>query len=198
MNDPMLPAPEPAAVPENHTDTSLAERARVLKHILKVDAALFLGVVSLALLGVGITTVQGGSAHYYWAGLMVLMALATTGWGMWRSKHLGVMKSGRLLLEQTILWGGGLVAVVVIYQLLDTEHISYETTGLLVLLVLTLVTFVDGLLVSWKLYVVSGVLLSALLTVLYAGQFLWLIVLAAVVLAGLVLAFVFWRLRSHT
>jgi uncharacterized membrane protein len=87
--------------------------------------------------------------------------------------------------------------VAVIYRLLDTGRVNYETTGLLILLVLTLTTFVDGMLVSWKLYVVSALLLFSLLMAMYVGQLLWMIVLVALVLIGLVLAYVIWKIRSH-
>jgi uncharacterized membrane protein len=189
--------PTPTPAPETHADTSLTEQAKAFKHVMKVDAILFVGIIFLALLGVGITNYRGSNAHTYWTYLLVLLALVTSAWGAWRSKRLGVMESGKLLFEQAILWGGALVAVAVIYRLLDTGRVNYETTGLLILLVLTLTTFVDGMLVSWKLYVVSALLLFSLLMAMYVGQLLWMIVLVALVLIGLVLAYVIWKIRSH-
>jgi hypothetical protein len=87
--------------------------------------------------------------------------------------------------------------VAVIYRLLEAGSINVDTTGLLVLLMLTFATFVDGMLVSWKLYVVSALLLLTLLMAAYVGQFLWIILLAAVVLIALVLIFVVWKIRSY-
>ncbi|EIJ36925.1 hypothetical protein [Thiothrix nivea] len=59
-------------------------------------------------------------------------------------------------------------------------------------------TKVDGMLVSWKLYVVGALLLLTLLMATYVEQFLWMIVLAAVVMIALVLVFVVWKLRSYS
>lgn len=185
------------AIPEPRASLPVAEPSATFKQVLKVDAALFIGIVFLALLGVGITNYQVDSAYNYWSYMLVFLALMTTAWGVWRSKKLGLLKSSKLLYQQAILWGGALVAVAVIYRLLNVGRINVDTTGLLVLLMLTFATFVDGMLVSWKLYVVSALLLLTLLMAAYVGQFLWIITLAAVVLIALVLVFVVWKIRSY-
>ena len=87
--------------------------------------------------------------------------------------------------------------MAVIYLLLGTGRLNYETTGLLILLVLAFATFIDGMLVSWKLYVVGLLLLFTLLLATYVEQFLWMIVLAALVMIALVLVFVVWKLRTY-
>lgn len=176
-------------------DTSLSDKLAVARHVMKIDAMLFVGIVFLALLGVGITDYKGESAHSYWRYMLILMALSTTLWGVWRARRLGLAESSKLLLQQVILWGAALVAMGVIYLLLGTGRLNFETTGLLVLLILAFATFIDGMLVSWKLYVVSALLLLTLLLATYVEAFLWLIVIAAVVMVALVLIFVVWKLR---
>lgn len=175
---------------------SLGDRLTTAKHVMKIDALLFVGIVFVSLLGVGITDYQGQSAHSYWRYMLILMALSTTLWGVWRTRRLGLAESSKLLFQQIILWGAALAAMGVIYLLLGTGRLNFETTGLLVLLVLAFATFIDGMLVSWKLYVVSGLLLLTLLLATYVEAFLWMIVIVAVVVVALVLIFVVWKLRS--
>ncbi|WGZ93152.1 MAG: hypothetical protein QJT81_15185 [Candidatus Thiothrix putei] len=178
------------------TDLPLTERMAAFRHVLKIDAMLFVGIMFLALLGVGMTDYRGESAHGYWRYILILIALASTLWGMWRARRLGLVGSGKLLFQQMVLWGAALVAMAVIYLLLGTGRLNYETTGLLILLVLAFATFVDGMLVSWKLYVVGTLLLLTLLLATYVEEFLWIIVLVAVVMIALVLVFVVWKLRQ--
>lgn len=182
---------------EPRANLPVADSGATFKQVLKVDAVLFIGIVFLALLGVGITNYRVDNAYSYWSYMLVFLALMTTAWGSWRSKKLGLLKGGKLLYQQAILWGSALVAVAVIYRLLEAGRINVDTTGLLVLLMLTFATFVDGMLVSWKLYVVGALLLLTLLMAAYVGQFLWIILLAAVVLIALVLVFVVWKIRSY-
>lgn len=183
--------PEDKAGQGSHLNEQLA----VVRHVIKIDAILFVGIMFLALLGVGITDYRGDTAHGYWRYMLILMALATTLWGVWRSRRLGLAESSKLLYQQLVLWGAALVAMAVIYLLLGTGRLNYETTGLLILLAFA--TFVDGMLVSWKLYVVGVLLLMTLLLATYVEQFLWMIVLAAIVMITLVLVVVVWRLRSY-
>jgi hypothetical protein len=56
------PTSTPTPTPETHTDTSLTEQAKAFKHVMKVDAILFVGIIFLALLGVGITNYRGSNA----------------------------------------------------------------------------------------------------------------------------------------
>lgn len=186
------------AVSEPRTNLPVAEPSATFKQVLKVDVVLFIGIVFLALLGVGITNYRVDNAYSYWSYMLVFLALMTTAWGGWRSKKLGLLQGGKLLYQQAILWGAALIAVAVIYRLLEAGRINVDTTGLLVLLMLTFATFVDGMLVSWKLYVVGALLLLTLLMAAYVGQFLWIILLAAVVLIALVLIFVVWKIRSYS
>jgi hypothetical protein len=176
----------------------LADSKATLTQVLKVDAILFVGITFFALLGVGITNYRGDTAYSYWSYMLVALALVTTVWGSWRSKRLGLLEHGKLLYQQVIVWGAALVAVAVIYRLLNSGRINFETTGLLVLLMLTFATCIDGMLVSWKLYVVSALLLATLLMAAYVGQFLWMIMLGAAVVVGFVLIFVVWKIRAYS
>ena len=151
----------PVDTPKPDDGRTLSERMHSLGHVMKVDAIVFVGIMLLALLGVGITDYRGTSAHGYWRYLLILMALITTLWGIWRSRRLGLAHGSRILFQQLVLWSGALIATAVVYLLLGTGRLNYETTGLLTLLLLAFATFVDGMLVSWKLYVVSALLLLA-------------------------------------
>ncbi|OQX14115.1 MAG: hypothetical protein BWK73_10205 [Thiothrix lacustris] len=168
-----------------------------IKHVLKVDVLIFSGIMLLALLGVGITDYSVSRAHSYWRYLMIVMAVLTTLWGVWRSRKLGLAHGSKLLYQQMILWGAALTAMMMIYLLQAAGRLDFEITGLMILLVLALVTFIDGMLVSWKLYLVGLILLMALLLAMYVEAFLWMIVLAALLAVALVVVFVMWKIRSH-
>lgn len=187
-------------MPTDKPDTDLPQRSRLatVKHVMKMDMILFIGIMFLTLLGVGITDYKGESAHTYWRYMVILMAITTSLWGVWRAWWLGLAKIGKLLYQQVVLWGTALVALRVIYLLLDTGRLNFETTGLLILLILGFTTFIDGMLVSWKLYVVGALLLFTLLMATHVEQYLWMIIIAAVVMMALVIIFVVWKLRSFS
>lgn len=184
-------------MPTDKTDADSHHRSRLatVKLVMKIDMMLFIGIMFLTLLGVGITDYNGESAHTYWRYMIILMAITTTLWGTWRAWRLGLAKISKLLYQQVVLWGTALVALKVIYLLLNTGRLNFETTGLLILLLLASITCIDGMLVSWKLYVVSALLWFTLLMATHVEQYLWMIVIAAVVMVALVIIFVVWKLR---
>lgn len=152
------------------------------KRRLKTDAAFFGILMLIALFGVGLTDLRGIKAVNYWDWLMVIFAITTTVWGIWHSRKDGLKTNGKLLYQQAIVWGAAFVAMTAVYLLQTTGRLNFEATGLLMLLILATVTFIDGLFVSWMLYAVGVLLLATMLLALYVEQFLWMIILLAVVL----------------
>lgn len=136
----------------------------------------------LALFGVGLTDLRGIKAVNYWDWLMVIFAITTTIWGIWHSRKDGLKTNGKLLYQQAIVWGAAFVAMMAIYLLQTTGRLNFEATGLLMLLILATVTFIDGLFISWMLYAVGVLLLATLLLAVYVEQFLWVIILLGVIL----------------
>ena len=72
----------------------LYEVITTVKHVMKMDMILFIGIMFLTLLGVGITDYNGESAHTYWRYMVILMAITTSLWGVWRAWWLGLAKIG--------------------------------------------------------------------------------------------------------
>jgi len=177
---------------------SIHERLLAIKHVLEVDMALFGGIMVLALIGAGITDYSAQEAHQYWRYLMIGMALGTTMWGLWRSKRLGLAEAEHLLVRQVVLWGAALVVMGVVYLLLSIGRLNYETTGLMILMILAYATFVDGMLVSWKLYVVGLVLLLTLLLNAYMENYLLIVVLISAGMLTLVMVVVAWQIHHHS
>ncbi|QLQ31567.1 MAG: hypothetical protein HZT40_08165 [Candidatus Thiothrix singaporensis] len=169
----------------------------IARHVLKIDSILFVGIMCLAVLGWAPPTLMV-PASAYWSYMLVLMALGTTLWGEWRSRRLGAAEGGKLLYRQLVLWGAALAAMGLVYLLLGSGRLNYEVTGLLVLLVLAFATFVDGMLVSWKLHVVGALLFFIVLMLTFVERFLWEIILVAGVLVALVLGGVIWKLHRYT
>ncbi|WP_020560900.1 hypothetical protein [Thiofilum flexile] len=160
-----------------------------MQRFLKRDALFFGGIIFLALLGIGITNYNGEKSYTYWTYMLVITAIVTTIWGWRKGEHTGFKNNSKFLLQQVTLWGAAFIALLVIYLFLESGRLNYETTGLMILLLLALVTFIDGILVSWELYIVGLLLLLSLLTVTYMQKFLWIIILIAIIGGGLALAF---------
>lgn len=176
------------------------EEKTAVKHVLIVDSMIFIGILGIALLGVGFTDYKGQLSEYYWRWVFIALAITTTVWGVWRSRKLGVYTESKILYRQAVIWGAGLLTMGVIFLLLSTGRLNYETTGLLILLLLALVTFIDGLIVSWKLYFVGVTFLMILLLSTYVESYLWMILIFAGVmmaLVGIIVILEIKKLQNH-
>lgn len=167
-----------------------------IKKVLIVDTVVFIAVLCAAVAGVGLTDFKGLASESYWKWLFIITALVTTIWGLWRDRQLGMIEERNLLYHQVVIWGSGLIAMGVIYLLLSTGRLNYETTGLLILLLLALLTFIDGMIVSWKLYLVGLTQLAILLTTTYIESYLWLILLFSAIIILLVILYVVFKIKK--
>lgn len=175
---------------------SASEHLASIKKVMKIDIIAFFTLMLLAILGIGITDTNADKAHGYWRYFMIIMAVFSTFWGLWRSRTLGAGQARQFMYQQTILWIAGFSAASVIYMLLGTGRLNYETTGLLMLLVIAFTTFVDGMLVSWKLYIIGAVLLLTLYLATYIESFLWIILIVSGILTALIIFITILKLRS--
>lgn len=167
-----------------------------LKHVLIVDTLIFVTMMIITVIGIGLTDVQGVHSKTYWSWVFIGMAIGTTLWSIWRYRKLGLYEESQILYKQIILWGAGLFALGTLYLLLSTGRLNYETTGLLILLLLAMITFIDGMLVSWKLYFVGILIFCILILSTYIESYLWIIVLLSVVLILLVSIYVIYTIKQ--
>ncbi len=110
---------------------------------LTTDLVVLGGTLGLAFLGVAITYVNQDLSFLYWVTMVpVFGSLCFV--AQWSRRRSTEMKWSRLVLTELLHWGGLLLAVTLIYTLLSAGNIPRATTGMVTLLLFTLVTFLYG------------------------------------------------------
>lgn len=169
------------------------KRARIVKRV-KIDSIIFMILVVAALIGVAMTNSTKAQAYIYWWVLIGVEAVIVTAWAIWLSRQNELKKPvNTVIYEQAVLWGAALAAVFMVYRIMVLGQIDFNAAGLLMLLVLALVTFIDGALVSWKMFVVSLIFIITLLFASYVEKFLWAIVVLGLLVAGATVGISYWR-----
>ncbi len=137
-------------------------------------------VTLLSLIGVAVTDYAPTQSWVYW--FCMVAAFATLAIILEKlqvsRKELPFRK---LLITQLIHWGGTMLAVMISFSFVKTGRMTYDGDGLLILLILALATFIDGIHVGWRFYL-AGLLLG--LTTIFAAyfeQFMWIVIVVAVV-----------------
>lgn len=136
-------------------------------------------IIFLAIIGVAITDYAPASSWAYWIFMVAVLCVSA----IVIEKTL-VDKKGasftNLLVTQSIHWGVTLIAILVSFAFVKTGRMTYEGSGLVILLILALLTFLDGFHVGWRFYLAGIFLgLTAILTA-YVEEFMWILVVIAI------------------
>ncbi|MCH9699703.1 MAG: hypothetical protein K0U68_16530 [Gammaproteobacteria bacterium] len=167
-------------------------QATDITSVRNINTIIFCGLVILALIGVVITDVSPEIAHAYWVGMLVVYGLSA----MYCGKKRATIKGGLagIVVKQIIHWTATLVAVLCVYSLLHTGSLSYDETGIIILLIIALGTFLAGIQVGIYFYALGFLLALATVIVAYVEEFMWIIVIAAMII---VVSVYFWNRRKN-
>jgi hypothetical protein len=164
-----------------------------LKQYLGPDGIIMILLVLLAIVGIGITDFSPQLSHWYWLAMVVITGIAciVMEWSRARKKGLSATT---IVKKEVFIWLGVLVAVNLVYFLFHSGRLDSENTGLVILLILALATFLAGLRLDWRLCLLGGVLSGALILATYLEEFLWIVLM--VVLAAAAGIYFMARLKS--
>jgi hypothetical protein len=151
-----------------------------------------LALVGLAVAGLAVTDFATKYAEYYW--LLVIPIFALVSVRIWEKRD-GFHFDWRLFRQQLFHWLGFLIAIQVVFQLVQTGTIDRNSAGLVSLVLLSLTTYLAGVHFDVVLIFVALLLAIAALMASYVEQYMWIILVVLALIIG-VLLFV-RRKRSH-
>ncbi|WP_428353971.1 hypothetical protein [Methyloprofundus sp.] len=148
-----------------------------------MDKVIYVTLILLALLGMAITNFSPADAHKYWLVMTLVFAIAAiiSGWQQAADKH----EKTKLITTQLFHWGSTLIAVMIVYAFLHSGQIQNETVSLMILLILSLSTFLDGFQVGWHFSLLGILLAISTVVITYLDEYIWIIAIIALVFIGL-------------
>jgi hypothetical protein len=155
-----------------------------------IEEALLTLLLILSLVGIGITDFSPADGYGYWIIMMFVFALFAIIIGWRQSKHRSV-DFKKILREQSIHWSTSLLVVGGAFLIQKSGRIAAEDIGLVILLILSLSTILDGLRVGWRFSLVGIFLGVSAVIAVYTEHFLWIELLIALLL---VLATIVWEI----
>jgi hypothetical protein len=170
----------------NKNPLMFAERIMLNKNIFKnkhlIEEIVLFIILILSLIGIAITDISPLESHRYWSLLIFLFAFASIALG-WSGEGYSGKTFKELIVRQSIHWGATLIAVSGIYILLHTGRLNYESTGLVIEIILGLSLFLDGRNLGWR-YSLVGILVGiTAIIAAYVEEFIWIVYIAALGLA---------------
>lgn len=142
---------------------------------IRYDWYVLVGLLWLSIIGVAITDAFEIISHWYWLAMVPVFfgACVFIEWKVARKKGISVRA---LLYEQIQYWAGLLAAVYLTFFLREIGSLDNETTGLILLLIFALTTFLVGVTMGW-LFRLLGIFLGlSLIMVAYLEHYIWVII----------------------
>jgi hypothetical protein len=168
-----------------HDEGGLLSRARLTRLALK-ELPYILAVV-LTILGVAYTSVSRQPLIGYWEFLAVFMGIVcvTTGWLHAHTREARI----RMLWTQALHWVAFLVAMNIVLLPSVQAMLNAPATGLTLLMLLALGTFVAGVHIAWQICVLGVVMAMAVPAIAWLTQSVLFLLLAIVGLVGVFIIF---------
>ncbi|MGH8590571.1 MAG: hypothetical protein ACREXX_14920 [Gammaproteobacteria bacterium] len=145
---------------------------------LTTDLVVLGGTLGLAFVGVAITYVNKDLSYLYW--LTMVPVFGTLCFvAQWSRNRATEVKWSRLFLTELLHWGGLLLAVALTYTLLSAGKIPRDTTGMVILLLFALVTFLYGVHLDRRFLGVGIFLGLSYVVMTYLAAYIWVVLVIA-------------------
>ncbi|MEE9397352.1 MAG: hypothetical protein V3V31_10100 [Methylococcales bacterium] len=162
-----------------NNDPNDAPRAFSLRFHL--EEAVLLVLLILSVTGVGVTNFSPDDGYWYWTAMVFVFAIAAMITGrLHAKKNDHVVK--KVLVVQAFHWLGTLLAMIAIFSMQYAGVLDAQATGLIILLILALATFIDGIRLGWRFSLVGVFLGVTAVLAAHVEEFAWITVLLAVFL----------------
>lgn len=138
-------------------------------------------LLGCSFVGVAITNISPARSHTYWMAMVPVFFIASliTEWPHVRS---GKSPWKMVLWNHSLQWLALLVAAQMVFVIQQIGRLNNETTGLILLLLFALSTFVAGIRMGWVFRLAGLFLAAGLLVLAYFERYLWVLILVAIII----------------
>ncbi|MGH8508108.1 MAG: hypothetical protein ACREVH_05245 [Gammaproteobacteria bacterium] len=157
----------------------LPRRALFSRIKMGFEEVAFLGIVVLSVIGESVGQYSPIISFWYWLTMIPVFAATAiiTEWSRARAAGQSAMK---VIWIQVAHWGGTVIALFATYSLWHVGRLGNEHTGLIVLMLLALTTFLDGYHVGWRFYLAGALLFIYAIVAALLKAVLWITLLIAI------------------
>jgi len=167
-------------------DDNVARRRK-----FQVEEAVLILLLLFSLLGVGITNFSAIDGYWYWMVMIFIFGLSAMLLGFVKAKK-GDQRVRELWAVQSLHWLGVMAIVGAVFSLLHAGMLEEDSTGLVILLILALATYLDGIRLGWRFSMVGVFLAITAVVAAHIDEYMWVIIPLAVVIVAFS---IYWEKR---
>ena len=136
-------------------------------------------LLGCSFVGVAITNISPASSHTYWLAMVPVFFIASLA-TEWPHVHNGKYPWKTVLWNHSLQWLALLAAIQMVFIIQQIGRLNNETTGLILLLLFALSTFIAGIRMGWVFRLAGLFLATGLLVLAYIERYLWALLLVAI------------------
>ncbi|MCK4841303.1 MAG: hypothetical protein KAT04_05405 [Methylococcales bacterium] len=157
----------------------------------QVEEGILILLLILSLVGIAITAFSPDDGYGYWIIMVFVFASFAILIAWLQSKH----KNGEfkeIVKEQSLHWLTSLLVVAGAFLLQKSGQLTAESAGLVILLILSLATMLDGLRIGWHFSLVGLFLGASSVIGAFYQAFIWIDSAIAITIVFLTFLWEFW------
>ena len=159
------------------------------KRKFQVEEGILIFLLILSLSGIAITDFSPDDGFAYWIMMVFVFAIFAITIAWLQSKHQeGEFKE--IVKEQSMHWATSLLVVGGAFLLQKADQLTADSASLVILLLLSLATILDGLRIGWRFSLVGLFLGSSAVIGAFYEKFLWIDIAIAI---GIVISTFLWK-----
>lgn len=176
-----------------HQEQTISTNIKSSRRTSGFEEASLIVMIILSLVGVGVTDFSPDDGYWYWMIMILVFGMIAVITGFVEAKKGDQHLVKKILVVQVIHWLGSMATVIGVFLLLNAGRLNNENAALVILLILALTTFLDGIRLGWR-FSIAGVFLGVTAIIAaYIEQFMWVVLMLAVVLIAFTL---YWGRRG--
>ncbi len=148
------------------------------------EEAIMIGLILLSLIGIGVMRFSPSDGYIYWISMIFVFGMAAMAISYLQAKQ-GVHIIRNIWVEQSLHWFGAILATGGTLVLAHLTVLDDDSTGLVLLLILSLATYTDGLRIGWRFGLVGNFLGLTAIAIPFSEYFMWLLFVIAALTIGL-------------
>lgn len=156
-----------------------------------VEEIVIILMIILSLVGIGVMRFSPTEGYWYWVVISLVFGLCAMLVGFVQTRQ-GRHAVRDIWIEQSLLWFGTVLALLGSLLLLLLGALNDQSAGLVIFLILSLATYIDGLRIGWRFALVGNFLGLAAVSIAYTEQFMLVLFSIAAVTITII---VYWQKR---
>ncbi len=162
------------------------------KRKFQIEEAILILLLILSILGIGITDYSPDDGYGYWLIMVVVFGLFAVLIAWLQSKKHDVLDFTHIVKEQFLHWFTSLVVVGGAFLLQKSGQLNEISASLVILLILSLATMLDGIRIGWRFSLVGLYLGSSAVVVAYFENFMWVEIVIAIAIVAMTIIWEIW------